>query len=332
MIDRFIQERRNRWARLTRLLDEVERLPEHEIGPDRVSELVTLYRQTCSDLNEARSLTANEDVLARLNDLAGRGYRFIYRRQPGRLIGAAMRRFLRIEAPLAFRRERFFVTLASLTFLIGAVIGATAVFIDRDNGERLIPRAFFTESPRERVERIEAQDERIDSLEEAGEFGSYLFQHNIRVAFLAFSLGAVSFVGGLWILLTNGITLGAVAALYVLDGVQVFFLAWVGPHGSLELPAIVFAGAAGLRAGRALLAPGQLSTGSALRAAFPQIARMLITVVLILVAAGIIEGSFSQFSAKTFPYSLKIGVAATLFASLLVYLFLRRIDETGGAE
>jgi uncharacterized membrane protein SpoIIM required for sporulation len=70
--------------------------------------------------------------------------------------------------------------------------------------------------------------------------------------------------------------LGAVAGLYLLDGVQLFFLAWVGPHGALELPAIVFAGAAGLVAGHALWLPGRLSRGAALRRALPSLWAMLL--------------------------------------------------------
>jgi uncharacterized membrane protein SpoIIM required for sporulation len=186
---------------------------------------------------------------------------------------------------------------------------------------------FHTDSPRERVERIESSPERIASLEEATGFGSNLYVHNIRVSLLAFALGAATLVGGLWLLFYNGVILGAVAATYVLDGVQVFFLAWVGPHGALELPAIVFSGAAGLRLGQALLLPGDRSTRAALREAMPDVARMLLGVMAILVVAGLIEGSFSQFTAKSFPYGVKIAVAGAELGLLVAYLFLRPLPE-----
>jgi hypothetical protein len=59
----------------------------------------------------------------------------------------------------------------------------------------------------------------------------------------------------------------------------------------------------------------------------PSVWRIVIGAALVLVCAGIIEGSFSQFSAKTIPYALKIGVAVTLFLGLMTYLFLRRTEE-----
>src|SRR4029078_3299602 len=127
------------------------------------------------------------------------------------------------------------------------------------------------------------------------------YPHNIQVAFLAFALGALTFAGGLLLLFYNGVILGAVDGMYYLDGVSTFFFAWVGPHGSLEIPAIVFGGAAGLCAGRALLAPGSVTSAAALRASFPSVWRMMLATGLVLVLAGLIEGSFSQFSRRIFP-------------------------------
>lgn len=328
-VQRFIHDRRSGWSRLDRLLEQAEASPDWELGKDRLHELLRLYRQACSDLSQARSYTGNPELLGRLNDLVGRGYRFVYRRRHRERMQKALGRFFRYEVPRTFRLEKAAILAASAAFLLGTLFGFAAVILNPANGERLIPREFFTESPRERVEKIERDQERIDTTEEAMHFGVSLYTHNIQVSFLAFSLGATTILGGIWILFYNGVILGAVLALYALDGVTTFFFAWVGPHGALELPAIVFGGAAGLRAGHALLLPGDQSRASSLRHAFPSVWRMMAAVAVVLVMAGLIEGSFSQFSAKTVPYPLKIGVAAVLFGSLLTYLFFRRLPEEG---
>jgi uncharacterized membrane protein SpoIIM required for sporulation len=326
-VESFIRERQQQWIRLGRLLDEAEAAADRELGTARLMELLRLYRQACSDLSEARSYTANPELLGRLNDLSARGYRFVYRRPAGGQSGAALRRALEVEIPRAFRRRRAEVLSAAAALVLGAVVGLLAVVADRHNGERLIPPAFFSESPKERVEKIEKGDERIQTVEEALHFGVSLYTHNIQVSFLAFALGALTVAGGLWLLFYNGVTLGAVAGMYVLDGVTGFFFAWVGPHGGLEIPAIVFGAAAGLVTGRAMLAPGDRTRGAALREAFPDAWRMMAATALILVVAGLVEGSFSQFSSKTFPTTLKVSVAAVLFASLMGYLFVRRLPE-----
>lgn len=324
-IERFLTERRPVWESLDALLGRAEDV---DLSRAEMQELVELYRRTCSDLNRARSQTANPEILGYLNQLTGRAYRFIYRAGHETNAGPAFLKLITREIPAAFRRERIAILVAAAAFLLGTLFGSVAILVDPANGERLVPAQFFTESPKERVAKIEREEERISNLEDALVFGASLYTHNIRVSFLAFALGALTIVLGLVILFYNGVILGAVGTLYVLDDVSIFFFAWVGPHGALELPAIIFGGAAGLLVGRALLLPGSLSRGASLRRVLPSVWRIIIGAALTLVCAGIIEGSFSQFSAKTIPYGLKIAVAMLLFAGLISYLFLRRTDES----
>ena len=323
-IERFLADRRPVWDELDVLLRRAEDI---ELSRPQMQELVGLYRRACSDLNRARSFTANPEILGYLNQLTGRAYRYIYRAAHETPVWSSFVRLVTREIPSAFRRERFYVAVAATAFLAGTLFGAVAVLVEPSNGERLVPPEFFTERPRDRVEKIEDGTERIDNLEKAVVFGASLYTHNIKVSFLVFSLGVLTMVLGLVILFYNGVTLGAIAMMYILDDVPLFFFAWVGPHGALELPAIIFGGAAGLLAGRALLMPGQLSRGASLRRVLPSVWRMVIGAALVLVCAGLIEGSFSQFSAKTFPYTLKISVAIVLFAGLMSYLFVRRSEE-----
>jgi len=321
-IERFIAKQTPVWQQLDELLVRAEST---QVSRDELQELVALYRRTCSDLNRARSYTANPDVLGYLNQLTGRAYRFIYQAAHEVPVRRAFVTLITKEIPAAFRRERLVIAVAAASMILGTLFGALAVIVDPANGPRLIPGMFFTESPRERVAKIETGKERIDNLDKALMFGASLYTHNIRVAFLAFSLGALTIAGGVLLLFYNGVILGAVATMYILDGVPLFFFAWVGPHGALELPAIVFAGAAGLVAGRALLMPGSLSRAASMRRVLPSVWRIIIGTALTLVLAGLIEGSFSQFSSRSFPYEAKIAVAALLFISLMTYLFLRRV-------
>ena len=335
-IESWAAAREDRWRRLGELLDLADRAPLRALGPSGMRELLGLYRMVSSDLNQARSLTANPELLGRLNALAGSGYRFIYRaRRPAAAAAGEMLRraagFLGRDVPAAYRREAAAVALAAGTMLLGVLFGAGAMVARPGAATELIPRQFYTESPRQRVEDIENSKERVSTVAEAAIFGSALYTHNIQVAFLVFSLGALTLVGALPMLFYNGVLLGAVGASYVLDGVSAFFFGWVGPHGAFELAAISFAGAAGMVAGRALLLPGELSRGAAVRLAFPRVGRMMAAVMLLLVMAGLIEGSFSQFSARVVPYSLKIAVAVVLLASLLVFLFLPRRPAAAGA-
>jgi len=224
-IERFIEERSPRWKRLGALLDSAQ---DEELGRDRLQELLLLYRSACADLNQARALTANAVLLANVNQL--------YRGRPATHVDA--KRFLLEDVPATFRREARWVRVAVLALVAGAAVGTAAVLVDPAGTEALIPAQMFTESPRQRVEQIESGKERIDSVSKATEFGAFLYTHNIQVSFLTFALGALTFVGGIVMLFYNGVLLGAVGARYLLDGAGTFFVAWVGPHGALELPSI----------------------------------------------------------------------------------------------
>jgi uncharacterized membrane protein SpoIIM required for sporulation len=324
-VDRFVEKRSSRWKRLEALLDEAQEASESQLGPVRLQELLILYRSACADLNQARALTANPQLLGSINQLVGRAYRFVYRgRATTRL---DLKRFFLHEVPATFRREGRWVRLAAAAFLLGAALGFAAALLSPADVESLIPAEMSTSSPHQRAQEIETGKERIDSVSKATEFGAFLYTHNIQVSFLTFALGALTFVGGFAMLFYNGVLLGAVAARYLLDDAGTFFVAWVGPHGALELPSIVFAGAAGLLAGRALLLPGERGRPAALRESFPAVFRILATCAVLLVCAGLIEGSFSQMTAKSVPYAIKIGVAAALFFAMYGWLFLGRRGE-----
>src|SRR5260221_6846630 len=325
-IDTFINNRSHVWPELAALLDTAD---SRELAHDEVHQLVELYRRACSDLNLARSYTANPELIGRLNQVTGRAYRYVYQAGHEQPVLETFTKLVTREIPAAFRRERVSMAVAAAAFLLGTLFGIIAVAVNPANGRRLIPQEFFTESPKERVAKIESNKERIESADEALAFGAQLYTHNIEVTFLAFSLGALTIVGGLWMLFYNGVILGAVGAMYVLDGVTAFFFAWVGPHGALELPSIVFGGAAGIIAGRALLMPGNFSRRTSLQRVLPSIWRIMAGTAITLVFAGLIEGGFSQFSAKSFAYPLKISVAAILFSGLMAYLFARRVGSEG---
>ena len=318
-IEAFIEKSRPRWQRLEALLDSAA---DETLGRAGLHELLVLYRATCADLNRARGLTANPELLGSINQLTGRAYRFIYRGRPAARLDA--RQLLLRDLPDTFQRQRRWVVASAAALILGAALGFGAALVEPDGGASLIPPQMLTQSPSRRVEQIEHGKERIDSVSKATEFGSFLYTHNIQVSFLTFALGAISFVGGLFMLFYNGVLLGAVAARYLLDGAGTFFVAWVGPHGALEIPSIVFAGAAGLLAGKALLVPGEEGRPAALRRAAPDCFRMLLGCALLLVCAGLIEGSFSQFSARAVPYAVKISFGLVLFCAMTAWLFVPR--------
>jgi uncharacterized membrane protein SpoIIM required for sporulation len=90
-------------------------------------------------------------------------------------------------------------------------------------------------------------------------------------------------------------------------------------HGSFELTAIVFSGAAGLRLGYAILHPGQLSRLDGLRQAGREVVPMLYGIVLMLTIAAVLEAFWS--SSSSLPIAVKYAVGALLWSLVLLYSF-----------
>ena len=156
-------------------------------------------------------------------------------------------------------------------------------------------------------------------------FGFYI-QNNISVAFRCFAGGLLLGIGTLFVLFFNGMFMGSVAGhLTRLDYVDTFYPFVIG-HGSFELTAIVFSGAAGLRLGYSLLHPGQFSRLDAMRNAGRDVVPMLYGIVLMLIVAAFLEAFWS--SSSSLPIAVKYSVGALLWVLVLIYSCSGRRHES----
>ena len=148
-------------------------------------------------------------------------------------------------------------------------------------------------------------------------FGFYI-RNNIGIAFQCFAGGIFLGLGSVYCLLQNGFFSGAIAGYLVARGLSGRFFPFVATHSAFELTAIVLAGAAGLRIGHALLAPGRSSRAQALALAGREATVMIYGVVVMLVIAASIEAFWS--SSVWLPSAVKYAVAALSWCAVLTYL------------
>jgi uncharacterized membrane protein SpoIIM required for sporulation len=121
-----------------------------------------------------------------------------------------------------------------------------------------------------------------------------IWMHNLRVILTASVLGIFTFgVLALVLLMAPLLLIGYFAASIAVIGISpwVFMAAFVLPHGILEVPAIVLAGAAILRLGAALVAPtGGRSIGEIWLGALADWARVMVALVIpLLLGAAVLE-------------------------------------------
>jgi uncharacterized membrane protein SpoIIM required for sporulation len=147
---------------------------------------------------------------------------------------------------------------------------------------------------------------------------SWLMTHNLTVCFLAFASGIVFGLGTLYFMFINGLLLGVIGVACQQHGMAVDLWSFVAPHGALELPSIVLAGAAGFRLGQGVLFPGLYRRRDSVAMAGVEATKLVAGIIPLLAIAGTLEGFFSPSSA---PVWLKFSVGGTLFSLLLLWLF-----------
>ena len=312
----FIETRRPRWQQLESLLDKSEGEGLRKLSLDEARSLGKLYRAVSSDLLWVRARSGSADVSAYLNDLVGRAYALTY---PGtRPRFADVWAFVSRGFPALLRREWRMYVASVLLMLAGAGFGYVGMVVDPDAAHYLVPEQHMDMDPVKR-----AADEAAGkgmSVEDQAQFTTFLFTHNIQVAFLAFALGITLGLGTAVMLFVNGLFLGALAQVYVAKGMAGWFWAWILPHGIPELSAICIAGAAGLVIARGMVAPGGLSRGQALRKEAVTAVKLLFGTLVLFVLAGFIEGTVSQIHPPKLSVGFKIGFALTVGAGVYAYL------------
>lgn len=151
--------------------------------------------------------------------------------------------------------------------------------------------------------------------------GSLIIVNNLQVAFVAFALG-ITGIGTVMTLVFNGVLFGGVLGVYSVKGIAQLILAFVAPHGVLELSAIAIAGGAGLLLTTALLLPGKQTRRDALVTNAKRALKLIVCAILFMSIAGMLEGFVSPI--PWWPIEWKAMVALATLVVMILYLTLGR--------
>ena len=317
-IDKFISQRKNAWQRLEELLALLDRSTLRRLRKEEVKELGRIYRRTASDLAIARSESRDPRLVNYLNSLVIRAHGRIYRAnaQGGRTI----LKFFQEDLPRTFRRTWRYTALSFGVFAVFAVLSFTATRLDPEFSELVGVDPAFREI------NIETKTHWWERLNEANQEGaSLIMTNNIQVTIYTFAFGAMFGVGTLFFLAFNGANMASVLALTYHAGFGNELVTFMVGHGVIELSCIFIAGGAGLLIGSALIMPGDLSRGDALKTNGMEAVRLMLGVAVLLVIAGIIEGFISPAAIDP---RIKFGIAALTGLALYGYLlFAGRAEQ-----
>ncbi|MBM7061702.1 stage II sporulation protein M [Pseudomonas sp. UL073] len=310
----FEQRNQSAWQRFTQQLDALER---GKASRDTSAHFSSDYRHLCQHLALARERGYSSHLVDQLQQLAMRGHQQLYRHRDH--LGARLIGFLLGGLPRLVRQEWRCMVAASLLFF-GSLIGiALLVYLFPDlvysviSPEQVGSMEQMYDPDARRLGRFGERDSGDDWMM----FGFYIM-NNIGIAFQTFASGLLFGLGSLFFLLFNGLMIGAVAGHLTQIGFGETFWSFVIGHGAFELTAIALAGAAGLKLGSALLAPGRWPRSEALRLAAKPAVQLVAGAALLLLIAAFVEAYWSSMTYTT-PL-VKYVVGAGLWLLVLAYL------------
>jgi len=306
--NQWISKRRPHWDRLGFLLTRSDQQGVNSLSRSELQEMALLYRQVAADLSVLRRDETARTYTDHVNMLLARAHHIIYSRE--KTGWASLFRFLRDEYPAIFQKQIGYVLASLLVSVAWGILGAALTSARPEFMRHYVGPAMIAT-----MEQHKMWTESIVSV--APQETSHIMTNNLSVSFLTFAGGIIIGVGTFLLLFNNGMMLGVIATACHQYGMSVALWSFVVPHGSLEIPAIIIAGGAGFRIGRAMLFPGGYRWNESVARGGIEASRLVSGVIPMLVVAGCLEGFFSPSHA---PVWLKFTVGGLLFPLLLTWL------------
>lgn len=309
-LQRWINRKEPLWKQLEALLQKIDKQGFKSLNANEVRSLSSLYRIVSADLARARTHQLGQTLTHSLQVLTTRAYSQVYqgsRRQDWK----AAREFVLWGFPAVVQETALYIGLATVMFLIGGLVAWWYAWRDPAFMAIVVPQSMIDMVMSEKklwMGRI-LGNEPLSS--------SSIMTNNLSVSFRAAAGGITAGLFTTYILVFNGLLIGAVGVLVAQGGLAYPFWAFVLPHGSLELPAIFISGGAGLLIARALLFPGEYRRVDAFKLYGLKAAQLMFGVVVMLIVAGIIEAFISP--QLWLPAPLKYLFGTGLFIALVIY-------------
>ena len=262
----FIQQRQSEWSAWDRWLKKKPSKSAREAAKDGAAEgasaqteitaevMPSSFRRLCQDVSLARDRNYSAPLVQTLHS------RMLVARQ--RIYGARQQlsrhwlEFLVAGLPRLIRLERRVVLAAAVLFFLPLLISQFVIQVYPEGIYMLMPPAHVAQYE----EMYSPTAAHLGRPREASDELSMLvfyIANNVRIDFQCFASGITFGIGSIFFLVYNGLMIGSVAGYLTQHGYIETFWGFVAGHSAPELIGAVLSGAAGLKIGLALAAPGR---------------------------------------------------------------------------
>ncbi|RKR07761.1 putative membrane protein SpoIIM required for sporulation [Maribacter vaceletii] len=303
----FIRQNKEKWLEFERAIEQKK--------IDNPDDLSNLYMHLINDLAYAQTYYKKSKLVTYLNNLAVRVYQKIY--QTKREESNVFVHFFKVEVPLLLYQYKRYILYSFSFFLIAVLMGVVSAANDDTFVRLILGNSYVNET----LQNIENGDP-VAIYKSGSNWGSFIgiTFNNLRVGLMSFAYGVTGGIGTGYVLLQNGIMLGAFQYFFEQEGVLWKSAKGIWIHGAMEIFAIVIEGAAGFLLGASILFPKTFSRLNSFKRGMRDSIKIVISTFPFTIAAGFLEGFVTRYSNIMPNYVALFIILGTL--SLISYYYL----------
>ena len=300
----FIKQNKKKWGNFESIIKGGMQCP-----TDQQAEI---YIKLMDDLSFARTHYSNSNLTTYLNSLASSMHLSIYKNkkeESNRFIN-----FWKIELPQIMSESLRYVLISFVIFSVSGIIGALSAAHD-DTFVRLIMGDQYVNMTLANIEKGDP----MAVYKQMGQTEMFLgiTFNNVKVSFIVFVTGVFTSIFSAFLLFQNGIMLGAFQYFFYQKGLLMTSVLTIWIHGTLEISAIVIAGAAGIIMGNGILFPGTFSRMESFKRNARKGLKIVVGLVPVFILAGFLEGFVTRMTEM--PDIIKIAII--LGSAIFVFIY-----------
>ncbi len=311
----FIKKNKDRWLK-----------NQHTETQDP-DEMAAEFTQLVDDLAYAKTFYPSGRVTSFINSQAARIYLDVYknrREDSNRIIT-----FWKYDLPLTIRKHHGVILFAFIFFCIFFCIG---FFTSRQDDEvaRGILGDWYVDHTQENIDKGNP----FGIYEHGSSFLSWLgiMVNNIAVSLRMFASGIVLGIPSLYDLAQTSVMVGVFDQFFAGRGLGIDFWLVVFVHGTLEITAIILAGAAGLILGKSYLFPGTIKRVEALKQGAKDGVKIMVGLLPVFALAAFFEGFITRLYNNISILTTGIFALSVLFVVWYFIIYPIRVGRKFAAQ
>lgn len=304
----FIKRNKDKWLAFEQAIT-----GQSKMNPD---DLAGLYIQLVNDLSFAQTYYPKSKTVIYLNHLAATAFRQIYKTK--REESNVFVRFFKIDVPTIIREHKKYLIYSFVLFFISVSIGVISAVYD-DSFVRLILGDDYVEMTMTNIQSGDA----VAVYKSGSNWGSFIgiTMNNLTVGLKCFIYGVSGGFGTVYIMLQNGIMIGAFQSFFYQQGVFWESVRGIWIHGAMEIFAIVIETMAGLILGASILFPGTFSRLDSFKSGIRTSLKIWLSTIPFTIAAGFLEGFITRYS-NVMPNVISVGIILTTLSAISWYYLM----------